>query len=424
MNALKLVVLTGLVLLAAQITGWRLLDHLFYTLAGILGLAWLLSRLARRGLVISRTPLTDRGQVGHLMTEHLRLENQSRLPKLWVEVLDRSTLPGHQAGLVTRLRGHGQQRWTVTTPLTRRGRYMLGPLRLRTSDPFGLFPVEQSRRGTFEILVYPATVPLHSVGLVNGDLPGGDRSSQRSPHVTPHVSGLRDYRPGDSLNRIAWSATARYGRMMAKEFDLDPTTDLWLITDMAHWAHLPLDIRVPWLESISTELWRDSTEEFSVSVTASLAQHLLKEHRSVGLLMAGQRYQAIPTDRGQRQLIKLLEALAVVRASGERGLGELLMAEAARFSRRSSLIIVTPTTDESWVPALSVLQATGVRAAVVLIDASSFGGPTSPLLVVGQLAAQRIPTLIVRRQDDLAELFGQPPPTMSRSPRWQRPEGW
>lgn len=418
MNAVKLALAAAAVLVAAQVTGWPLLDRLFYALAG-LGLAALgLSLVSLRGLHVTRRPAADRGQVGQLFSERLRLENRGRLGKLWVEVEDYSTLPGHLASLVTPLPGRGAREWTVTTRLQRRGRFQLGPLRLRAGDPFGLFPVQRAVRATTELLVYPAVVPLPSVALPAGELPGDSHTHQRTAHVAPNVAGIRDYAPGDSLNRIAWGPTARLGRLIVKEFELDPTADIWLVLDMDRAVHYGSEYgsdehRAPSHEGgapdplLADEPWRASTEEFAVVVAASLGVHFLEQKRAVGLLAAGQHREVIPTDRGPRQVMKLLEALAMIGAEGGTGLGELLTAEAARFSRHSTLLIVTPSTDERWTPALAALLRGGIRAGVVLVEASTFGGPASPLLLVGQLAALHVPAFVLRRTDDLGRALAQ-----------------
>jgi uncharacterized protein (DUF58 family) len=51
-------------------------------------------------------------------------------------------------------------------------------------------------------------------------------------YVTTNVAGVREYAPGDSFNRIHWPSTARAGRLIVKEFELDPTADIWLFLDM------------------------------------------------------------------------------------------------------------------------------------------------------------------------------------------------
>ena len=43
--------------------------------------------------------------------------------------------------------------------------------------------------------------------------------------------GVREYVDGDPLNRIHWMSTARRDRLMVKEFELDPQSDVWIFLD-------------------------------------------------------------------------------------------------------------------------------------------------------------------------------------------------
>ncbi|MEZ4612148.1 MAG: DUF58 domain-containing protein [Caldilineaceae bacterium] len=51
--------------------------------------------------------------------------------------------------------------------------------------------------------------------------------------MTTNAAGVRDYYPGDSLNRIHWPTTARMRRLMTKEFELIPRRDIWLYLDLS-----------------------------------------------------------------------------------------------------------------------------------------------------------------------------------------------
>ena len=114
----------------------------------------------------------------------------------------------------------------------RRGRFHLGPIELRSGDPLGIFTSRLEFGETPEVIVYPAVVELREAGIPEGALSGGSALERRTPHVTPNVAGVRDYTPSDGFNRISWSATARLGRLMVKEFDQDPTADVWIVLDL------------------------------------------------------------------------------------------------------------------------------------------------------------------------------------------------
>ncbi|MCC6314019.1 MAG: DUF58 domain-containing protein [Thermomicrobiales bacterium] len=406
MNALKLLLLLLAVLVLGQTTQWPVADQAALALGGLIVFAWLWSRLSLRGLTLERTLTADRAQVGGVVREQIVLRNTGRLGKLWLEAADRSTLPGHAAGRALHVRGRSSAAWEVVTPCVRRGRYRLGPMMLRGGDPLGIFPARLTAPDAHDVVVYPAMVPLPDAPAPVAALDGGVTQDRRTQNVTPSIAGVRDYTPGDAYNRISWSQTARRGRLMVKEFDRDQTADVWLVLDLDRAVHLPADRR-PRLEPDAAgvwpiEAWLDSTEEYAVAIAASLAHHFLSEGRNVGLIATGAHLEIQTLDRGDRQLVKMLESLAVVTADGHSPLAEMLLAEGRRFTRQAGLVAITPSTDDRWVGALSELAARGVRTSAVVVEPSTFGDAPPSLLAVSALLAAAIPTQLVKYGDRLA----------------------
>src|SRR5204863_4812194 len=145
---------------------------------------------------------------------------------------------------------------------------------------------------------------------------------------------------------------------------------------------------------LSEQRQAESTEEYGVQATASIARHLLEQNRMLGLVSWGQHREVIPAERESRQLFKILEALAVLRAYGAQPLAEVLAAESVRFGRNCTLVIVTSSLDERWIISLQHLLYRGVRAVVILVDPQSFGGWRDSLGVQARLAALRVPTYL------------------------------
>lgn len=403
-NWLKLAGFAVVILVLAQVNSWRLLDKLFLTIIALLAIAALWSWSSLRGLRIEREIGADRAQVGQEISERIRVENLSRWGKLWVEVRDHSSLPGHNASQVVSLLPRGAARWHARSICIRRGRYLIGPMTLQGGDPFGLFPTRRLLPQTHELLVYPATVDVSSFVLPVGELPGGSTTKGRTPQITPNAVGVREYLPGDSFNRISWPTTARTGHLMVKEFELDPTADVWMVLDMDGRTHVQGTVQGtnPEHDDPLARLLLNSSEEYAVTVAASLARHFLNQNRTVGLMATGQHREIIPTDRGARQLMKILESLAVLRAEGQQPLPELLLAEAGRFGRHSTLIVITASTDETVARALMGLVARGVKVVTVIIEPSTFGANESALMLVSGLAAIAVPTYLIKRGEDIA----------------------
>jgi len=408
--------------LAALVGGLLTGRDLVYSLAYVLGLliiaSFVWSWSSINWLHISRLTRTRRTQVGRPLEERFTVTNTSFLPKLWVEVRDQSDLPGHFASNVVHGLGNkGQESWRVVTRCSRRGRYRLGPLRLSTSDPFGLFPMHRELPATTHVVVYPQTLEIHHFALPIGILPGGDALHRRTHHITTNVSGVRDYMPGDSFGRIHWPSTARRDRLIAKEFELDPLADIWIALDMSTWSHIaprhqpepePEPDDLPWMRPLEKEVAIfPSTEEYAVTIAASLAQHFLRQDRAVGMLAYGQSNEVVQADRGERQLNRILETLAVLRAKGEMPLQDLLNTESHLFARGTTVIAVTAAPDEKWAVAARQLSRRGLRVVSVLINGESFGGTRSSDPLAHLLAAGGMVSYMVNNGDSVTAVLSQ-----------------
>ncbi|OGO42813.1 MAG: hypothetical protein A2Z04_02070 [Chloroflexi bacterium RBG_16_57_9] len=411
-RAKVLLLLWLIVVSAALTTGRILLVRLHYLILAllILSLAW--TWLNIRGIQIVRQTRARRAHVGQLAEERFGVRNTTWMPKLWIEVRDGSNLPDHWASRVVNSLAPGRQRgWIVRTYCRRRGRFTLGPLTLISGDPLGLWRFERHIPTTSTIVVYPATFDLPGFEPPVGRLSGGDALHRRTHFVTTNVSGVREYAPGDSFNRIHWPTTARTGRMMVKQFELDPTADVWILLDMekAVQAGGPAEDEGENLGLVPAPLWvphlklsiDPSTEEYGVTIAASIARHFLNEKRAVGFIAHGQDREVVQLDRGERQIAKILETLAVIRAQGRAALEHVITSEGRAFGRNTTVIAITSSTSEIWVDALRDLKRRGVRTVAVVLEASTFGEAPGVLGVITALAASNIPSYLVKCGDDI-----------------------
>src|SRR5215470_5354070 len=394
-----LLILWLVLLLLALSTGWNAVWVLVYCLALLVVGSALWANWNVTGLELRRRHRVTRVQVGDTFVEQAILEALPGpgqwWPRLWLELHDSSDMPGHHLDGVLSLGPVGRKVWQLKSVCTRRGRFSLGPVWVTSGDPFGIFRTSRKLADGASIVVYPRAVPLPRFGRVPGELPGGALQGVRVQFSTPNVSSVRDYRPGDAFNRIHWPTTARTSRLMVREFELDPTADIWIVLDLNADAH--------------TGSGMESTEEYAVTAAASLARHLLDQSRAVGLVS---QTATLPADRGPRQAERILEVLALVRASSHLNLSALLSAETSRFARSSTLIVVTPSTSEGWARFCQALGGRGVHTTAVLVEAATFGEAESTLLLVSSLAAAHIPTYLVKCGDRLDHALSSPRSSM------------
>ena len=401
---------TALVALAG---GWWLMFYVAWLLLFLMVVAYVLAFVGLRHLYFDRRARVLRAEVGSYFDEQVIVENRSWIPKLWLEIEDQGQHPEHTASFVVSLGPFGRFVRPVHTLCRQRGVFQLGPVFAESGDPFGLFRQRRQIDGSSMLVVYPVAVDLPKFGRLPGALSGGALQGERVQFTTTNVSGVRDYRPGDTFNRIHWRSTARQRQLMVKEFELDPFSDVWLVLDLDRAA--------------MAGTGPESVEEYAVTTCASLAKYLLNDGRSVGFVCQG---QVLTPDREVRQLLKILELLAFVRPVAGPSLDVLLAAEQQRFGRTDVLVVVTGSAHPGWARELRHFHTRGVNASAVFVDGSSFarapvstvrvagttvrtaGAPAQPAAatntVLGALAAARVPTYVVKRGDPLQQSLASP----------------
>lgn len=117
------------------------------------------------------------------------------------------------------LQGLGQQ-WerTVTYPVRSelRGQFVIGPLSVRITDPFGLVERRRSVGATSELVVTPRVLPLPSIPLSGGWQGAGEHRPQAFASGSSEDVSVREYRRGDDLRRVHWRSSARTGDLMVR----------------------------------------------------------------------------------------------------------------------------------------------------------------------------------------------------------------
>ena len=401
-------------LLAGLFSGNTQLFAMTYLLAAVLLLSRIWTWHSLRGIRLHRRTRARRAQVGKVFLESFSMSRTGLMPRLWLEVRDHSTLPGHRAGFVVpALAGKSDYRWDARTTCVARGEFRLGPLTIISGDPFGFFRTPRQLGATERLIVYPMTVDIAKVQLPTGIYAGGDAQRQLTHEITTNASSIREYVPGDSISRIHWRSTARTGNLMVKEFEIDPLVDIWLFCDFsaASLVEDPALRRAAGGGHVIPDRFRipPSTEEYGVIVAASLAKHFIESERVVGYAAYAPYRQFIQPDRGNRQLLRILGALAIARGTATHSLKETLSLETQQFTRGTTLMIITASLDPEWIVAAQVLMRRGVKPICVYVDPQSFNAGLDSAAARAGLHLAKIPTLLIGRGDDLAVALEQRP---------------
>jgi len=351
--------LAGTILaIAAFSTGLAFLFYLVYLGLLVIVGSYLVTRLGLSDLEAGFAVAQVHGHVGDQLRVTYTIRNTGRLPKLWLETHNPSTLPVPLPGRAISIGPRAERSWIAKVPLTRRGHFRVDPLQIRTGDPFGFFEAVAGVGHGVNVVVYPRIERLPRWRIPSASIEGSHASKERALQTTPLATTVRPYAPGDSFNRIHWRTTARHGEIQVKEFDLEQTADVWIFLDLD--------------AGVQEGTGDRSTVEVGVRVAASIAAKALTENRAVGVTTNGHRSATLPADRGPRQRLKVMQLLAAVEGDGSAPLVESLVTTFPRLRRGMTVVVVTASDEREWIRPLASLRARGIGCVVVLLDASSF----------------------------------------------------
>ncbi|SDN71551.1 Uncharacterized conserved protein, DUF58 family, contains vWF domain [Actinacidiphila guanduensis] len=219
-----------------------------------------------RRLAPSRVPAMSEARV------HLRVDNVSRLPTGLLMLQDRVpyVLGPRPRFVLDRVEpgGHREVSYRVRSDL--RGRYPLGPLQLRLTDPFGMVELTRSFSAFDTLTVVPRVEPLPPVRLA-GEASGYGESRTRALALAGDDDVIpRGYRHGDDLRRVHWRSTAKYGELMVRREEQPNRARCTVLLDTRRDAYFGAG--------------PDSAFEWAVSGAASVAAHMLERGYAVRLL--------------------------------------------------------------------------------------------------------------------------------------------
>ncbi|MFC9467693.1 DUF58 domain-containing protein [Streptomyces coelicoflavus] len=204
---------------------------------------------------------------------HLRVDNVSRLPTGLLMLQDRVpyVLGPRPRFVLDRVEPGGRREVSYRVRSDLRGRYPLGPLQLRLTDPFGLCELTRSFSAHDTLTVIPRVEALPPVRL-SGEAKGYGEGRQRSLALAGDDDVIpRGYRYGDDLRRVHWRSTARYGELMVRREEQPQRARCTVL----------LDTRVVAFDGTGP----DSAFEWAVSGAASVLVHMLERGFSVRLLI-------------------------------------------------------------------------------------------------------------------------------------------
>jgi len=351
------------------------------------GASSLWNRFCLHRVEFSRRLSSSRVFHGEEIIYETEIVNKKILPLPWLNVEDE--LPED----VTLLKGEAEKAgprrvvMNVTSPVgiyhkirrrypmrcMQRGVFTFGPTILRSGDLFGLLQRETRYQECEHLTVYPRLVPLEKLGVSSKQLFGEMRVRNhlfRDPVLT---AGVRDYQPGDSIKRIHWKNSARFGKLQTKVYEPTTTIDLSIF----------LDVR-----TVKEPLWGVQTQlqELGIIAAASISRHALESGFRVGLYVNQAQFTSeapirVPHSRHEDQLVHILEALAQVQHSETLPMSKFIRHEAPALPWGTTLLVIAAQPTDKLVANLLDLKRPGRSTALIKLGGEPLDEPSGKLPV-------------------------------------------
>lgn len=389
---------------------------LLLTLAHFSSLAWITGLECERS--VDRTIL-QQGEDAHV---DITVTNRRGWPIPWIYLEDYHPRDfirnGDNARLAILMPGRSLTlNYKLTCP--RRGYHRIGPLLLESGDLFGL----QKRFRTGEqqdyISVLPTIAYIETFNIAARRPQGPVRVTNRVYEDPTRIAGVREYVPGDPMNRIHWKASARTGELFTKTTEPANVMGGTLILDLHEDSYVPEN--------------KEERIELAITVTASVAYLLQSSGEQVGMVtnaldaaetaqyeVKGQRSMSrreadesvvgesesdrisplsVMTMKSPMQAQKIAENLARVVAGQGLDLERLILASYNGLPRDAALLVVTPQVNERLALILAQMKYSGFAVTVFLIKDQSNWREAAALL-----AEQTIHMFHIESTRDLHEI--------------------
>jgi len=122
-------------------------------------------------------------------------------------------------------------------------------------------------------------------------------------------------------------------------------------------------------------------------------------------MASGDETYLFPPERGEEHLWHMLEALALIKATGKVSVSQLISEQMERLKGDSMVVIISPSPTGQLVDVIRQLRNRVSSVVVVLLDAASFGGDTDATEMVHPLSAMGMQVYVVQQGAELARVL-------------------
>ncbi len=351
-------VLISLLLIGAMLREINLLLLLSALLAGPMFLGWRLVLITLRGLKIRRK--MPRGVcAGDLLIVNLEVTNSRRKNTSWALVAEEQIVrmngsreaPVRPAVFFSHIQAGQTRQREYRGRLPRRGRYRVGPLKISTRFPFGLF------RGTITVdqvdtlMVYPRLGRLTAAwrSRHRESHEGTQRRKQGQARMSGDFYGVREWQSGDSRRWIHWRSSARHNMLVVRQFEQQRHRDVAVLLDL-------------WVPARPKTAERENVE-LAVSFAATVIADACR--RGGGNLLMAVGAETIQLAGGAASppvMEEVMAQLALAEATPAASLARLVDAVLPKTSSDAEIVVITSRSLTGENSAMAVLERHSQRA--------------------------------------------------------------
>jgi len=183
----------------------------------------------------------------------------------------------------------------------------------------------------------------HTLYLIRSRQVELEKRRRRQRGQGREFDSLREYRQGDELRDISWTATARRNQLVTRVFQIERSQAVWIVLDAGRL--LRAKVAEPGRIAISKL-------DYAANAALSLAQIAMHCGDRVGLLAYGRNIQQnLNAARGPHQMRAIVEALAHIRGeAGEADHGRAVHTLLSEQKRRSLIVWITDFAETATTP--------------------------------------------------------------------------
>jgi uncharacterized protein (DUF58 family) len=336
--------LTLLALVALMASPLLMAGSVYVPALTVVGVGWIVlvaaaavadATLARRVPLHVERNVEQRLSLGGSHTVRLRLRNRGRRA-VWLRIKDTPPAAFHAPLRLLQATLPGFAEVEAAYPIIplRRGDHCFGAVYVQGRGPLGLGIWQRRFELPQPVRVYPnlQEVERYERLLRLQRLTEVGIETLRGRGEGTQFESLRDYVDGDPFRNIDWKATARRGKPITRQYEVDRSQTVLLMLDTG---------RMMTSEPAGEGPVRLSKLDYSINAALLLAHVAVAHGDAVGLLVFGGRVQSfVPPRKGHGQVARLMEQMVPLQPELEEPDYAAAFATLGQRARKRALIVL------------------------------------------------------------------------------------